>query len=68
MFGFVLEVWHAHSDKGAVISSLLLFATQRLDLCLEVGGPWLTGKYKLRQKHTGQQWWLELNAVERESS
>lgn len=47
---------HAHSYKGAVIPSLLLFAAERLDLRLEVGGPWFTGKYKLRWKHIGQQW------------
>lgn len=57
-FALVLEARHAHSDKGAVISSLLLFAAEGLDLCLEVRGPWLTGKHKLRQKHIGQRWWL----------
>lgn len=43
---------HAYSDKRAVVSSQLLFAAKRLDLCLEVGGPWLTGKHKLRGKHS----------------
>lgn len=37
----------AHSDKGAVVSSQLLFAAKGLDLCLEVGGPRLTGKHQL---------------------
>lgn len=40
----------AHINKRAVFSSLLLFATKRLDLRLEVGGPWLTGKHKLGEK------------------
>lgn len=37
----------AHIDEGAVFSSLLLFATERFELRLEVGGPRLTGKHKL---------------------
>lgn len=40
----------AHSDKGAVVSSQLLFAAKGLDLCLEVGGPRLTGKHQLGGK------------------
>lgn len=52
----VYEDIHAHSDKGAVISSLLLLAAERLDLSLEVWGPWFTGNHKLRQKHNGQEW------------
>lgn len=53
--GFVFEAKRAHSDKGAVITPLLLFSAERLDLCLEVGRPRFAGKHKLWQK---QKWWL----------
>lgn len=40
----------AHADEGAVVSSLLLLGAERLHLCLQVGGPGLTGKHKLGQR------------------
>lgn len=51
---FYLPGSFAYSDQGDVISSLLLFNAERLHLSLEVGGPWLTGKHKLRQTHADQ--------------
>lgn len=50
--------WHTHTDEGDVVSFVQLFTTQGLDLCLDVGGPWLTGKHQLRPMHIDQQWWL----------